>query len=173
MVLIPTVTAAILWSTDPSSRDSDMTGVQDLIFFFLMILTAPLIVLALGVLAPAAIALDRLARGQTSRLANALLGITLSVPALVAFSVGVALTRAVFTPMSFVDALIMPLSKDHLPVRLLITLGIFAIPGDCRSRYAPSRTRRRQWRCGDRLGLGIAPCPVFGDVSDMVLCGQF
>jgi len=67
MVLVPTRTVTILWFTDPSLRDSDMTGVQELIFFFLLILTAP--ASALEVLAPATIALDRLARGQTSRLA--------------------------------------------------------------------------------------------------------
>jgi hypothetical protein len=69
MVLVSTMTVTILWFTDPSLRDSDMTGVQELIFFFLLILTAPASALALEVLAPATIALDRLARGQTSRLA--------------------------------------------------------------------------------------------------------
>ncbi len=69
MVLVSTMTVTILWFTDPSLRDSDMTGVQELIFFFLLILTAPASALALEVLAPATIALDRLACGQTSRLA--------------------------------------------------------------------------------------------------------
>jgi hypothetical protein len=31
--------------------------------------------------------------------------------------------------MPFVDALIIPFSKNHLSERLLITMGIFAIPG--------------------------------------------
>lgn len=129
MVLLPTLAVTISWFTDRRARDSDMRGVDELIFFLIMVLAVPAVSLAFGVLAPSAIILDRLARGQTSRFANMLLGTTLSVPAMIVFVVGAALIQTGFNFQAFVATLFRPFSPGHHPERVLIAMGFFALPG--------------------------------------------
>lgn len=78
----PTVNAAIRWQMGVG-RDSDMTGVHELVFTFLIVLAAPMAALAFGVFAPLAVGIDYLMRGRSSRFVNVLLGAILSVPALI------------------------------------------------------------------------------------------
>jgi hypothetical protein len=90
ILCIPILIASIGWVLG-IDRDVDMSSVFELIFTLLMILTTPALALAFGVLAPSAIAFDRITRGRTTRLANMLLGVSLSLPLFVAFVFGTAL----------------------------------------------------------------------------------
>src|SRR5262245_35249682 len=92
MMLIPILIASIQWQLG-IDRDSDMSNVVELIFTLAMILTMPAFALAFCILAPSAVALDRLTRGRTSQLANMLLGVFLSLPLFVAFILGSTLFR--------------------------------------------------------------------------------
>lgn len=81
LIAVPTVHAVRLWYLG-SGRDSDMSGVHELILMFLMVLSAPMAALAFGVFAPLAIVIDRIADGRTSRFVNILIGAALAAPAL-------------------------------------------------------------------------------------------
>jgi len=129
MILGPTFAAAIGWISG-SSRDPDMSGVFELIFFLTAMSLIPAAGVAFGVFAPAAIALDRILRGRTSRLTNALLGVTLGILSLAAVIIGNALLRAFLDSQSFVDGVMHPLPiwASH-PERAVILIAIFAVPG--------------------------------------------
>jgi hypothetical protein len=129
MVLIPTVAATVGWLTG-SSRDSDMSGVHELILLFVILSTIPSFALALGVLAPSAIALDRLTRGRTSRLTNMLLGALLSLPALAALLVAISLMSSGTNLRSFGIKVMHAISTgiSH-PERVFFAIAFFAVPG--------------------------------------------
>ena len=91
LVVLPTTAAAIQWQRAPLARDSDMTGVGELIFFFLFVTSVPAALVAFGLLAPLAIAADRAIRGRTTRAANVLFGGVLGIPAFALFVAGSAL----------------------------------------------------------------------------------
>ena len=78
----PTVHAVLRWQMGVG-RDSDMSGVHELILTFLIVLAGPMAALAFGVFAPLAVSIDYISKARTSRFVNMLLGATLSVPALV------------------------------------------------------------------------------------------
>jgi hypothetical protein len=129
MVLIPTVAGTVGWFTG-NSRDSDMATVHEQILLFVMLLTIPSAALALGVLAPSAITLDRLIRGRTSRLTNILLGAMLSVPALTALLVAVSLMSSGRNLRKFETKVMHAISTgvSH-PQQVLFAIGFFAVPG--------------------------------------------
>jgi hypothetical protein len=129
MVVIPTVGATVGWFTG-GSRNSDVNGVHELILLFVMLLIIPSAALTLGVLAPSAIALDRLTRGRTSRLTNMLLGALLSVPALSVLLVAVSLLSSGTNLRKFETRVMHAISigVNH-PGRVLFAIGFFAVPG--------------------------------------------
>jgi hypothetical protein len=90
LVALPTTAAAIQWQRG-IGRDPDMTGVVELILFFVAVSMIPMAIAAFGVIAPLAIAVDRTARGRTSRLANVTLGGVLGVLGFAVFLTGTLL----------------------------------------------------------------------------------
>jgi hypothetical protein len=130
MVSVPTLAATIAWYVNPSWRDIDMDGVHELILTFVMFLSLPALILSFGILAPSAIALDRVARGRTSRAANLLFGSVLAVPALAVFLIGGAFLRSGPHLDAFVEGFKRPGSVAvHQPVRALVLLALFALAG--------------------------------------------
>jgi len=130
MVCLPTVLATIAWYVDSSYRDPDMSGVQDLIFLFVMVLTVPALALSFGVLAPLTIVLDRLTRGRAPRVVNLLLGAVLGLPALAAFLIGGAFLQAGPSLHKLGDAMTRPLALGIAsPRRGVMLLASFAVLG--------------------------------------------
>jgi hypothetical protein len=82
LVAVPTGYAVIRWQMG-LGRDPDMSGVGELIFSFLFVISFPMAALAFGVLAPLTIAYDSLAKGRAPMYLNVLVGAGLAVPALV------------------------------------------------------------------------------------------
>ena len=97
LVLIagPTVNAAVRWQMG-LGRDSDMSGVHELVLTFIIVFSVPMAALAFGVFAPLAVAIDHLLRGRTSRGVNVLLGAVLSLPAFIVIVLVVGWPRPVF-----------------------------------------------------------------------------
>jgi hypothetical protein len=91
-VVLPTTTMAIRWHLG-LGRDSDMSSVFELISVFIVVSSLPATVIAFGLLAPLAIAVDRATRIRTTRAANVALGALLGVIAFVLFGAGSALLR--------------------------------------------------------------------------------
>ena len=79
LVFGPTTLAAIAWFVWPEYRDVDMTGVHELVLFLVGTLALPALLLSFGVMAPSAIAIDRMTRGRTSRATNLLFGIAVGL----------------------------------------------------------------------------------------------
>jgi len=129
MVLIPTVAATVGWLTGSSHR-SDVAGVHEQILLSLVLLSIPSAALALGVIAPSAIALDRLTRGRTSRLTNLLLGAFLSIPTLTALLVSVSFLSSGTNFRKFETKLMHAISTGiNHPERVVFAVGFFAVPG--------------------------------------------
>jgi len=89
--LTPTLSAATTWQLG-WGRDPDMSGVHELIAFFLIMSAVPALSLSFGVMAPCAIAVDRIMAGRASRLLNiVLLGVVIGLVGFAAFLLGGAL----------------------------------------------------------------------------------
>ena len=129
-VLGPTVTVTIGWYVQPTFRDSDMTGVHELILLFVMTLATPALALSFGVLAPSAIAIDRVIRGRMSRRINLLFGPVIAIPTLLAFLAGGAFLNSGPDLGEFVDNFQKPfaVAAAH-PGRAVLALAFFAALG--------------------------------------------
>ena len=136
LLALPTAYGAVRWEMG-LGRDSDMAGVHELILVFLITLAAPMAALAFGVFAPLAIAIDHIAKGRTTRSINALLGASLSAPALV------VTLLVVGWPDHFVDAF----TSGHLrrAIALILALplaGVIVGLGLRHRRATPPRVHR-------------------------------
>lgn len=89
LVFLPTTAVAIQWLRG-IGRDPDMSGVHELIIFFVFVSSVPAALVAFGLLAPLAIAADRVIRGRTTRAANVMLGGVLGISAFALFVAGSA-----------------------------------------------------------------------------------
>jgi hypothetical protein len=91
LLLGPTLLAAISWMTG-SGRDPDMAGgVFELVTFLLMIGAIPVMLLSFGVMAPLAVAIDRVAAGRASLPLIVVSGIVVGLVGLAAFALGSSL----------------------------------------------------------------------------------
>jgi hypothetical protein len=113
----PTARAVVRWQMGVD-RDVDMSGVDELIFTFLIVLAVPMAALAFGVFAPLAIGIDNLIKGRTPRLVNVLLGAALSVPALI------VIVLVVGSPMNGATPMAVALLASLLPAGMIVGLGL-------------------------------------------------
>ena len=90
LVVLPTTVVAVRWQLGVD-RDVDMSGVHELILFFILVSSLPAAIVAFALLAPLAIAVDRAIRGRTPRAVNVVLGGVLGVPAFLLFLSGSAI----------------------------------------------------------------------------------
>ena len=90
LMLTPTlyaVTTHVLgWGRDP-----DVSGVPELVVFFLIVSFVPALSLSFGVMAPLALVIDRITAGRTSRPVNLVAGVVIGLAGLAAFLLGGAL----------------------------------------------------------------------------------
>jgi hypothetical protein len=90
LVALPTTIVAVRWQLG-IDRDVDMSGVHELITFFMLVSSLPAAIVAFGLLAPLAIAVDRAIRGRTPRAVNFVVGGVLGVPGFLLFLSGSAI----------------------------------------------------------------------------------
>ena len=129
-VLVPTLLVTIGWYLEPARRDSDMSGVHELILFFVLTLSIPALALSFGVLAPSAIIADRLTGGRTSRRLNLLLAPVIALPMVLAAVAFGAFLRSGWDLRELADSMGRPLVvAAEQPLRAVLTLAFFAVLG--------------------------------------------
>jgi hypothetical protein len=99
LVAIPTAAVSISWMLG-ISRDSSVPNVFDVAILFIFMLPVPTAIAVFALLAPLAIATDRVLRGRTTRPVNVVLGAALGVAAFTLYFAGSALLQlpTPFTP---------------------------------------------------------------------------
>ena len=103
LVVIPTAFVSIAWMLGIST-DSSVPNVFDLIILFIFMFSVPAAFVAFALLAPLAIATDRVLRGRMPRLMNIMLGGALGLAAFTLFVAGSVLLRlpTPFSPDSMI-----------------------------------------------------------------------
>ena len=137
LLLTPTLVVAIQWELGVGG-DSDMSGVLELVFFLLALWTVPVVLLSFGVMAPLALAIDRLAAGRTSRATNIIAGIAIGLTGLAAFLIGASLL-AWESGQSLSQVLSRPFTAR--PEATAVLIAFFALVGTIVGAGMRHRTR--------------------------------
>ena len=141
LMLAPTMWAASTWLLG-WGRDADMSGVHELIVFFLFITMFPALALAFGVMAPCAIAIDRITAGRTSRPFNITLGAAIGLVGFATFLLAGGF-MAWETGESLSEVLSRPFSAAKQPATMAAA-AFFAVVGMIIAAGMRSRTRRHR-----------------------------